>query len=171
AGYTEEEIVYQNDGKTIKHIKILDSKTKKEIKRIVYRLNGISIYYINEYTSEGIIIKITYYYDNGKEISSIDEFNPEGKPIKTTYYQYDGKTISSIDEYNPEGIKIIKKTYYNRDGTIKEVKYLKDNIERKNEVVKLTTEKKIVYHPDGKTIYYIQEFNPEGKIIKVIYYQ
>ncbi|MBT1577033.1 DUF2963 domain-containing protein, partial ['Elaeagnus angustifolia' witches'-broom phytoplasma] len=36
AGYTEQEIVYRSDGKTIHYIKILDSKTKKEFKRIIY---------------------------------------------------------------------------------------------------------------------------------------
>jgi hypothetical protein len=92
----EEEIVYYSDGKTIDYIKILDSKTKKEIKRISY-------------------------HDDGKTITSLKEFNPEGKLTKLTFYLLDGKTISSINEINSAG-KIIKTTYYNPDGTVKEVK-------------------------------------------------
>ncbi|MGL9687663.1 MAG: DUF2963 domain-containing protein, partial [Candidatus Phytoplasma sp. TWB_XP] len=99
SGYTltTQKINYLEDGKTILYIETFDYQTDKKIKEEAYR-------------------------PDGKTIAHIDEFNPEGKPIKTTYFQADGKTISSIDEYNPEGIKIIKKTYYNPDGTVKEVK-------------------------------------------------
>ncbi|MGL9687329.1 MAG: DUF2963 domain-containing protein [Candidatus Phytoplasma sp. TWB_XP] len=89
------EIVYCPDGKTIKHIKILDSETKKEIKRI-------------------------FYHDDGKRIYFINEYNPEGKLIKETDYDVDGKIIEHIIEFTPEK-KPIKETYYNPDGTVKEV--------------------------------------------------
>ncbi|BAD04544.1 MAG: hypothetical protein QS2022_5280 [Candidatus Phytoplasma asteris] len=91
---TEQEIVYHPGGKTIKHIKILDSKNKKEIKRIIY-------------------------HDDGKTINQIWETNPEGTIIKATYYQDDAKTINLIKEINPEG-KPTQITYYNPDGTVKE---------------------------------------------------
>ncbi|GFZ75542.1 hypothetical protein HPP_5000 [Hydrangea phyllody phytoplasma] len=70
---TEQEIVYHTDRKTIAHIKIFYSKTKKEIKRIIYS-------------------------SDGKTIDWINEFNPEGKIIKKTYYNPDG-TVKKIETY------------------------------------------------------------------------
>nr|WP_015060109.1 DUF2963 domain-containing protein [Onion yellows phytoplasma]BAI39434.1 hypothetical protein [Onion yellows phytoplasma]BAI39440.1 hypothetical protein [Onion yellows phytoplasma] len=114
------EIVYRPDDKTINYIKILDSQTKKEIKRIVYDgADDENITSIREFNPEGKLIKETFYLLDGKTISSIREFNPEGKQIKKTFYLLDGKTISSIGEFNPEG-KQIKKTFYNPDGTVKQ---------------------------------------------------
>nr|BAH22134.1 hypothetical protein [Onion yellows phytoplasma] len=114
------EIVYRPDDKTINYIKILDSQTKKEIKRIVYDgADDENITSIREFNPEGKLIKETFYLLDGKTISSIREFNPEGKQIKKTFYLLDGKTISSIREFNPEG-KQIKKTFYNPDGTVKQ---------------------------------------------------
>jgi len=96
---TQKEIVYHPGSKTIKHIKIFDSQTKKEIKRINYVL------------------------DDGKTVKQIWEINPEGTIIKSTHYQVDGKTINWIKEINPEG-NPTKITYYNPDGTVKEEKNL-----------------------------------------------
>ncbi|WP_339332537.1 DUF2963 domain-containing protein, partial [Paulownia witches'-broom phytoplasma] len=36
--------------------------------------------------------------------------------------------------------------------------------------VKALVEEEIVYRPDGKTIFSINEYTPEGKIIKLTYY-
>jgi hypothetical protein len=46
---------------------------------------------------------------------------PKGIIIKETYYREDGKTINWIKEMTPEG-KPTQVTYYNLDGTVKEVK-------------------------------------------------
>nr|WP_014182593.1 DUF2963 domain-containing protein ['Brassica napus' phytoplasma]AEB00652.1 hypothetical protein ['Brassica napus' phytoplasma] len=94
---TEKEIVHHPGSKNIKHIKIFNSQTKKEIKRINYVIG------------------------DGKTVKQVWEINPEGVVIKSTHYQDDGKTINWIREINPDG-KPTKITYYNKDGTIKETK-------------------------------------------------
>nr|WP_015060418.1 DUF2963 domain-containing protein [Periwinkle leaf yellowing phytoplasma]AEA36706.1 hypothetical protein [Periwinkle leaf yellowing phytoplasma] len=102
------EIVYHPDGKTIKHIKILDSTTKKEIKRIVYYDDGKTINWIKEYNPQtSLLIKNTVHDKQGK-IKNIVKYNSLREYV--------------FEEYNPQtGIKI-GETYYNPDGTVKEVK-------------------------------------------------
>ncbi|GAK74169.1 DUF2963 domain-containing protein ['Chrysanthemum coronarium' phytoplasma] len=93
----EEKIVYSPDGK-IKHIKILDSTTKKEIKRIIYHDDGKTIFYIETFDSQ------------------------TGKKIKEDTYKDGGKILNYIVEFNPTTGEKIKITYYNQDGTVKEEK-------------------------------------------------
>lgn len=95
---TEKEIVYRIDGKNIHYIKILDSQTKKEIKRINYHDDGKTIFYIETFDSQ------------------------TGQKIKEDTYKDNGKNIHYSIEYNPITGTKIKMTYYNLDGTIKETK-------------------------------------------------
>ena len=61
------------------------------------------------------------YFNDGKRIRSIKEHDQStGIMIKLTCFYDDGKTIRQIDEYN--GFNLIKETFYNPDGTIKETK-------------------------------------------------
>lgn len=63
----------------------------------------------------------TYYQNDGITISNIQEHNQNtGIMQKSIHFYDDGKTIRKINEYNPD--KLIKETYYNQDGTIKETK-------------------------------------------------
>nr|WP_015060414.1 DUF2963 domain-containing protein [Periwinkle leaf yellowing phytoplasma]AEA36717.1 hypothetical protein [Periwinkle leaf yellowing phytoplasma] len=102
------EIVYCPDGITIKHIKILDSKTKKEIKRIVYHDDGKTINWIKEFDPQtSLLIKNTVHDKQGK-IKNIVKYNSLREYV--------------FEEYNPQtGIKI-GEIYYNPDGAVKEVK-------------------------------------------------
>ncbi|WP_238568822.1 DUF2963 domain-containing protein, partial [Chrysanthemum yellows phytoplasma] len=62
----------------------------------------------------------TYYQNDGKTISNIQEHNQNtGIMQKSIHFYDDGKTIRKINEYNPD--KLIKETYYNQDGTVKEI--------------------------------------------------
>ncbi len=104
------EIVYSPDGKTIKHIKILDSETKKEIKRIVYHDDGKTINWIKEFDPQTSLLIKNIIHDKQGKIKNIVKYNSLREYV--------------FEEYNPQtGIKI-GETYYNSDGTVKEVRNL-----------------------------------------------
>ncbi|GLH61012.1 DUF2963 domain-containing protein [Paulownia witches'-broom phytoplasma] len=96
----EEEIVYHPGSKTINYIKVYDSKTKKEIKRIYYKLDGgKTLKLICEITLEGDITKATYYQEDEKTIKWIKDFKPEVNQGQITYYAEDGKTILDVQTF------------------------------------------------------------------------
>ncbi len=62
-----------------------------------------------------------YYFNYGKKIRNIQEYEQNtGIMAKSTHFYDDGKTIRQINEYND--FNLIKETYYNLDGNIKEIK-------------------------------------------------
>ncbi|WP_024563528.1 DUF2963 domain-containing protein [Candidatus Phytoplasma tritici] len=61
------------------------------------------------------------YFNDGKIIRSIKEYDQNtGIMTKLTCFYDDGKIIRQIDEYN--GFNLIKETFFNPEGTIKETK-------------------------------------------------
>jgi hypothetical protein len=103
--------------------KIEDTYNEKEnlIEKIVYRIDGKTIYYINKYDeSNKLITKRIYRLHDINEI----KFDDRGNKIESIYYNFDGIVVR-IDEFDNHD-NVIKTTYYNLDGTIDHVKDYED---------------------------------------------
>lgn len=146
-------IVYKLDGKTKKYIEEYDPKTNALIKITYFNFNGEKISKIQDLDPQGNLIKQTVYYMNSPNIQNIQYYEPQTQNFfKIEYFEVDGKTISSTAEYNPQkNNNLLKQTFYFSDGKIKAI-YIFDPITQN--LIKTT-----FYQPDGKTIHYINEFN------------
>ncbi len=136
-----------DDGKTVSRMYDFAPETGTQIKYTTFRRNG-TIEVVFEYDPKtGNSVKHTRFYDDGaisyiseynpktdmeirfttfhslgeKNVKSITNYDPEtGGVIDHTEYLFDGKTVHTFVEYGSEGAKT---TYFNADGTIRDVKF------------------------------------------------
>ncbi|AGL91015.1 DUF2963 domain-containing protein [Candidatus Phytoplasma australiense] len=171
-----QDIYYKPDGTTIDYTIDYDPQTGKSINQTNYKSDGKTKDVIFEFNQTGQKTKKINYKSDGQTIDSITESDPKtGKKANQTYYHIDGS--KTIEEFSPQTGRLIKTTYHHKDGskfitdfdqtTSKQIRYTQHN---KDGLLWYTYNydpqtanrtKYTHYKPDGKTVYYIIEFNRE----------
>ncbi|NWN45529.1 DUF2963 domain-containing protein, partial [Candidatus Phytoplasma pruni] len=109
---------YFTDG-SLEFINEYDLQSGKMVKETHYRSNGPMNYMYEYNTMEQKIKKTVYRPDN--TITHIIDYDPQsGNETKFISYR-SGGSLEFISEYEPKSGKKITTTYYNQDGSIKEI--------------------------------------------------
>ncbi|PQP79742.1 hypothetical protein C6B37_01340, partial [Candidatus Phytoplasma phoenicium] len=103
-------------------------------KKIYYRADGKTIFFVDEYDKiTNKIIKKTSYYFDGESIKFVIEYDKDtGNMIKKTEYQPDGKNIKKIDEYDKDTDNTIEKQIQQEIKKSNILEYETENIVKNN---------------------------------------
>lgn len=87
-----------------------DMTSKNLLKQTYYLPDRKTKEFDEEYSPEGVKVRLTEYYPDGK-IEFVNEHNDKGQWVKQTNYRADG-TLESVNEYNPETGKYQSRKLY-----------------------------------------------------------